>query len=139
MQAAIAGTQVDTLQTALGKSQCPNHGHLLDWVCFAESEKDWNRFRNDFMSEFLSWIVGELTSPMKNLERVPVSDYTFQIFFLFTQGWFASTGGRRSTGSCFHRNQEHKQIIEGMNMPRTHGSLGPQSEAVSARRQPMRS
>jgi len=51
MQAAIARAQVNTLQTILGKSQCSDHGHLLDWVHFAESEKDWNQLQNDFMSQ----------------------------------------------------------------------------------------
>jgi len=42
MQATIARTYVATLQELLGSDQCFNHGHLSDWIYFAETEKDWN-------------------------------------------------------------------------------------------------
>jgi len=51
LQATTARTHVATLQELLGRDQCSGHGHLSDWICFAESEKDWNRTQNDHMSQ----------------------------------------------------------------------------------------
>jgi len=51
LQAATARTYVATLQELLGCDQCSDHGHLSDWICFAESEKDWNWPQNDCMSQ----------------------------------------------------------------------------------------
>jgi len=51
VQATTARTYVNTLQAIVGKSQCSDHGHLSDWVYFAESELSWNRTRNEFLSQ----------------------------------------------------------------------------------------
>jgi len=50
-QATNARTHANTLQAISGKDQCSNHGHLSDWVHFAESELSWNRTRTEFMSQ----------------------------------------------------------------------------------------
>jgi len=51
VQATTARTCVNTLQAIVGKNQCSDHGHLSDWVYFAESELSWNRTRNEFLSQ----------------------------------------------------------------------------------------
>jgi len=51
LQATTARTYVATMQELLGRDQCSDHGHFSDWIYFAESEKDWNRTRNDYMSQ----------------------------------------------------------------------------------------